>query len=92
MVSNIVEGCGAATRKEFARYLDISIKSASEVDYRLELARDDGSIRYIVWKPLGEQVVEVRKMLFGLRKSVLGADAAEEKRRRGVRGPGTDDR
>ena len=25
IVSNIVEGCGAATRKEFARYLDISI-------------------------------------------------------------------
>ena len=33
IVSNIVEGCGAATRKEFARYLDISIKSATEVDY-----------------------------------------------------------
>ena len=30
IVSNIVEGCGAATRKEFARYLDISVKSASK--------------------------------------------------------------
>jgi len=30
IVNNIVEGCGASSRKEFARYLDISIKSASE--------------------------------------------------------------
>ena len=74
IVSNIVEGCGAATRKEFARYLDISIKSAAEVDYRLELARDDGSMSYDAWQPLSDAVVEVRKMLFGLRKSVIAAD------------------
>src|SRR5689334_7926523 len=46
IVSNIVEGCGAATRREFARYLDIGIKSASEVDYRLQLLRDEGNLRY----------------------------------------------
>jgi four helix bundle protein len=49
IVSNIVEGCGAATRKEFARYLDISIKSAAELDYRLQLARDEGSTSYETW-------------------------------------------
>jgi len=37
--SNIVEGCGAATRKEFARFLDIAIKSTSEVEYDLILQR-----------------------------------------------------
>src|SRR5688572_2331092 len=41
IANNIVEGCAAATRKEFARYLDISIKSTSEVDYQLESARDN---------------------------------------------------
>jgi len=35
--NNIVEGCGAATRKEFVRYLDISLKSTSEADHQLEL-------------------------------------------------------
>ena len=79
IASNIVEGCGAATRKEFARYLDISIKSSSEVDYRLQLARDDGSLSYSAWHPLAEQVVRIRKMLFGLRRSVLDADAAEHR-------------
>ena len=30
IVENIVEGCGASSNKEFARFLDISIKSANE--------------------------------------------------------------
>ena len=74
IVSNIVEGAGAATRKEFARFLDISIKSASEVDYRLELARDNGVLPYRVWKQLALEVVEIRKMLFALRRAILRAD------------------
>ena len=73
IASNIVEGCAAASRKEFARFLDISIKSASEVDYRLELARDHGVLPYRVWKPLAAEVVEIRKMLSALRRAVLAA-------------------
>jgi len=80
--SNIVEGCGAATRKEFARYLDISIKSASEVDYRLQLAYDDDSITYETWAELADQVVDIRKMLFALRKTLIRADDEERRRRR----------
>ena len=91
IVGNIVEGCGAATRKEFARYLDIALKSASEVDYRLQLARDEGAISYKVWEPLFEHTVEVRKMLFALRRSVVAADEAERKQRPRKRGRGTND-
>lgn len=36
ITTNIVEGCGAATRREFARFLDISIKSTSELEYQLQ--------------------------------------------------------
>jgi len=71
ITNNIVEGCAAATRREFARYLDISIKSASEVDYQLQLARDLGAISYAVWEPLAREVVELRKMLWGPRRRVL---------------------
>ena len=93
IVCNIIEGCGAATRKEFARYLDISIKSASEVDYRLQLARDDGCITYQAWRPLSDQVVEIRKMLFALRRAVLAADRDDERRGGRRKGSGlmTDD-
>ena len=81
VVSNIVEGCGAATRKELARYLDIGIKSAFEVDYRLQLARDDGCLAYDAWLPLSDQVVKIRKMLYALRRAVLAADRDGEHRR-----------
>ena len=85
IASNIVEGCAAASRKEFARFLDISIKSASETDYRLELARDIGVLPYREWRRLATEVVEIRKMVFALRRTILGADARSED-------PDTDDR
>jgi four helix bundle protein len=84
IVDNIVEGCGAASRPEFARYLDISIKSTSEVDYQLEFARDLGVIPPDVWKPLAGEVIELRKMLFALRRSVIAA--AERDRQSPARG------
>ena len=92
VVSDIVEGCGAATRKEFARYLDISIKSASEVDYRLQLARDDGCLAYQAWRPLSDQIVDIRKKLFALRRAVIVADRDAEQRRATRRARRTDDR
>ncbi len=72
--SNIVEGCAAASRREFARYLDISIKSTSEVEYRLQLARDNRVLSHATWVALSDELVEIRKMLFGLRRAVLAAD------------------
>jgi four helix bundle protein len=79
IVDNIVEGCGAASRPEFARFLDISIKSTSEVDYQLEFARDLGVLPHGVWKPLAREVIEIRKMLVALRRSVIAA-AERDKR------------
>jgi four helix bundle protein len=93
IVDNIVDGCGAASRPEFARYLDISITSTSEVDYQLEFARDLGVIRDDVWKPLASEVMEIRKMLTALRRSVIAA--AERDRQspaRGIRPAKTDAR
>ena len=80
IVDNIVEGCGAASRPEFARYLDISIKSCSEVDYQLEFARDLGVIAHDVWKPLATEVIEIRKMLSALRRSIIAAAERDKKR------------
>jgi four helix bundle protein len=40
IAANIVEGCGASTRREFARFLEISIKSAIELEYHLQLGYD----------------------------------------------------
>ena len=80
--SNIVEGCAAATRKEFARYLDISIKSTTEVEYQLQLAKDNGVLPPTKWEGLTAEVVEIRKMLCGLRRAVLSADGMHTRKRR----------
>lgn len=75
VVINIAEGCGASTQKEFARYLDISIKSSTELEEELRLARDYEILQHRDWESLKKDTVEVRKMLCGLRRRVLGDDS-----------------
>lgn len=75
---NIVEGCGAATQKEFARFLDISIKSSSEVEYQLELGHDYGILPDNEWEALSETTVKIRKMLYQLRKRVIESNHRED--------------
>jgi four helix bundle protein len=68
---NIVEGCGSTSSKEFARFLDISIKSTCELEYQLQLATDCNLLSRRVWSPLSAETVEIRRMLCGLRRKVL---------------------
>jgi four helix bundle protein len=90
IVLNIVEGCGARSAKEFARFLDISIKSTSELECELELARDYGVLEHREWQTLTAKTVEVRRMLCGLRARVLRRDGADVRRGRSSLGrPGS---
>lgn len=68
---NIVEGCGASSQKEFARFLDITIKSAFELEYQLQLACDYGVLPRDRHLRLAKETVEIRKMTFALREKVL---------------------
>lgn len=68
---NIVEGCGGRTLKEFARFLDISIKSTSELESQLELAKDYGALAVSDYRTLATEVVEIRRMLCAYRAKVL---------------------
>jgi four helix bundle protein len=70
---NIVEGCGANSQREFARFLDIAIKSATELESQLALARDYGVLRYPEWESLSAATIDVRRMLYGLRTKVRGS-------------------
>jgi four helix bundle protein len=76
VATNIVEGCGAASQREFARYLDIAIKSANETEYHLIAAADRGAIESTEAALLGAEVIEIRRMTYGLRKRIL-SEAAE---------------
>ncbi|HXD49753.1 MAG TPA: four helix bundle protein [Gemmatimonadaceae bacterium] len=77
VAATIVEGCGAATSPEFARYLDIAIKSANETEYHLLAARDRELISQRQWEKFTAEVVEIRKMTIGYRKRVLANDRRE---------------
>lgn len=70
---NIVEGCAATSRKEFARFLEISIKSTSELEYQIQLATDYGVLPQRLWRSLTIEIIEIRRMLCGLRRAVLEA-------------------
>ena|SRR5438067_712016 len=76
--ANIVEGSGAATAKEFARFLDISIKSGSETEYHLLVARDRRLLVDRDWRRLSTETVEIRRMTYAYRKRLLEDEEGDE--------------
>jgi four helix bundle protein len=71
---NIVEGCGTRTDADFARFLDMSIKSAFELESQLTLTKDYGVLAHETWESLSKETIEVRKMTCGLRSKVLKSE------------------
>ena len=63
--ANIAEGCGCNGNREFARFLGIALRSASETEYHLLLARDLGYLNMKTYEGLDNQVTEVKRMLTG---------------------------
>ena len=61
--TNIAEGCGRASNKGFAHFLQIAIGSAAEVEYELLLAHDLNYINDDDYQALTEETVAVRKMI-----------------------------
>ena len=71
--TNIVEGTGQESPKEFGRFLSIAIKSSSELEYHLILASDLQLITRSDFTSLTEQTIQVRRMLYVLRTRVLSS-------------------
>jgi four helix bundle protein len=69
--TNIVEGTGQQSRKDFARFIRLSLNSTSELEYHLTVGRDTEAIEAIDFDSLSAQTIEVRKMLHGLLKRVM---------------------
>ena len=64
--SNIAEGCGRDSERDFARFLSIAAGSASEAEYQLLLARDLGYLADKIYRQLDAQINEVKRMLNSL--------------------------
>ena len=68
--SNIAEGSGHTSRKEFARYLTYSIASSCELENQINLAAE---VHVMTWSekgPLDQEIEGVRKMLTRLRDRI----------------------
>ncbi len=72
IVSNIAEGCARNTDNDYARFLDMALGSASEVECQILLAKDLGYIELEVWNVLSSQVTEVKRMLTKFIKTLRG--------------------
>jgi four helix bundle protein len=68
--ANIAEGSAHSSSREFARFLQYALASASELESHLRLARDLQLIEEIEFKGLLSQIVDARRMLHGLPKTV----------------------
>lgn len=64
--SNVAEGAGRQTKKEFINYLHMAQGSLSELDTHLELTRGLGYLQQDSWNSLDRQVERIDKMLSGL--------------------------
>jgi len=63
--ANIAEGCGRNGDLELARFFQIALGSASELEYHLLLASDLDLLAGSEYKNLSKEVVEVKRMLAG---------------------------
>lgn len=61
--TNICEGCGRKTDADFARFLQISVGSASEVEYELLLAHDLNYLSDEDYNKFNSEIIEICKMI-----------------------------
>jgi four helix bundle protein len=68
--TNIAEGCGKFTQKDFASFLQISLGSSMEVEYLSLLSFELKYINNDDYQKLNQEINEVKAMLIALIKKV----------------------
>jgi four helix bundle protein len=68
--TNIVEGTGRFTQKDFAGFLQIALGSAHEVEYLVFLSKDLNFLSIELYNNHSQQINEVKAMLISLIKKV----------------------
>jgi four helix bundle protein len=72
--ANLAEGCGRGGEREFARFVQIALGSASETEYHLLLAKDLGYLPESDFAAATSEVQEVKRMLTSLARSAREAN------------------
>jgi len=70
--TNIAEGCGRGTDPDFARFLQLAMGSACELEYHLLLARDLQYLNDEMYVGLTNAATEIKRMLTALIQKVRG--------------------
>lgn len=68
--SNIDEGSGRNSDKEFNRFLDISLGSSFELETQLIIAHELEFLSDTTFEDLNNKVIEEQKMITGLKRSL----------------------
>ncbi len=61
--TNIAEGCGRETDLDFARFLQIAMGSATEIEYLFMLSNSLVFIENNQYNELNDEIIEIKKML-----------------------------
>lgn len=87
IASNIAEGRSRAARGSYRALIDVSLGSAGEVYYQLLLAQDLGYLDAEERAPLAEELLEIRRMLSALLRTLCSPPKADTQRVRNIPHP-----
>ena len=68
--ANLAEGCGRGSDTDFARFAQISMGSASELEYHLLLCRDLGFLENETHSDLESRTQRIKRMLAALLRTL----------------------
>ena len=71
--SNIAEGCERNTKKDFANFLIFARSSAAELETQILISHNLKFLEKTKTTELLEKTIEIKKMLFALRRKILQA-------------------
>lgn len=68
--SNLAEGAGRTSIKEFAQFLSITLGSVAELETQLIVSNNLGFLTKDIFDSLLQDLISIRKMTIGLKKSL----------------------
>ena len=68
--SNIAEGAGRKSKKEFQHFLNIATGSCYELESQLTISRNLDFLNEADYEEITDKLVEIQKMVYALRQSL----------------------
>ncbi len=75
IASNIAEGAGRNSSKEFVNFLSMAYGSAYELETQVEISKNLNYIKEEEYQDLIDSLVEIQKMIYSLKSSLLTQDS-----------------